>query len=119
MPKNNFKISNLNSFLGIAGPSTSAAVEEMLLPPNDLDIHEERILQYKIERRSSLQAQKESSPSLITPCDSIKCWACWESTNSQRNPLIRVCQGCKVPLYTINFRIQSYNTSTKNVSILT
>ncbi|KAI8899369.1 D-isomer specific 2-hydroxyacid dehydrogenase [Globomyces pollinis-pini] len=26
-----------------------------------------------------------------------KCWACWETFNSVRNPLIRVCQGCKDP----------------------
>jgi hypothetical protein len=28
---------------------------------------------------------------------SVKCWACWESTSSYRNPLIRVCRHCKDP----------------------
>jgi hypothetical protein len=27
--------------------------------------------------------------------EEIRCWACWESTNAQENPLVRVCHGCK------------------------
>ena len=55
--------------------------------------------------RSSSDKQEpgQSSDSITSPllspasssASSIKCWACWESANSYRNPLVRVCRGCK------------------------
>ncbi|KAJ3304199.1 hypothetical protein HDV03_003052 [Kappamyces sp. JEL0829] len=50
-----------------------------------------------------------------SPFDSVpfKCWACWESFSTRRNPLIRVCRGCKDPelQYIHQECINSYITS--------
>lgn len=44
------------------------------------------------ESASSIQVLLPTQPS-----PEKTCWACWDSTDSYLNPLIRVCRGCKDP----------------------
>lgn len=50
------------------------------------------------EESAAQQTPQSASSSLLSSTNGqVKCWACWESSNSYRNPLIRVCLHCKDP----------------------